>query len=218
MKIVLEEDYLRKIIKESILNEVGFKGKVNISGTTSSSSNSLPPGEYGDPSEMSISEEGVNFIKDEEGFRKQVYDDKTSRIINSYDNAEGNPTIGIGHLIFRVGVTDEKQKYEKYLGGGQEMSNAEVIALFKEDLQDHVKLFKEQITAKITQDMFDALASYAFNVGANGPKRDGIVDLINQEKYNEAAQKIRNGPTNNGVEGIIRRRAKEADMFLSKHR
>ena len=38
MKIVLEEDYLRKIIKESILNEVGFKGKVNISGTTSGSS------------------------------------------------------------------------------------------------------------------------------------------------------------------------------------
>jgi len=102
------------------------------------------------PSIRTVSEEGMSFIKNKEGgFQANPYLDEGS---------SGNPTIGFGHLIrsgeeFPPEGIDEKRAQE----------------LFMKDLQPVINLLNQKIESLglhwMTQDQYDALASWLFNVG-----------------------------------------------------
>ena len=93
-------------------------------------------------------------------------------------------------------------------------------------MRKHEVPWKNQIKVPLTQNMFDAIASFAFNTGRGGPKKYGVIEPLNRvdsngnpaPDYQAAAEAIRNGPqTSNGrkLRGLVKRRNREADEFLT---
>ena len=104
-----------------------------------------------------------------EGRRNKLYDDKTGKTIARAADAQGFPTIGIGHLV-KKGDTS----YD-----GKTLSDADIDALFAGD----VKWAEDIINGlglPLTQNQFDALVSFVYNVGP-GKKgvKDGLITLRN---------------------------------------
>lgn len=170
------------------------------------------------PTPLKTSEAGKDFIIAEEAIRYQVYDDdKSQDIISRYEDAIGFPTIGIGHLIYKPGEVDERAKWAPYLGGKKSLTDKQVRDLFTSDLVKYEAPGK-RITKPVTQQMFDALVSLAFNAGPNSSAVRACVNAINNEDYTAAARAISQGPnTSKGKfnKVLAKRRITETRYFLS---
>jgi GH24 family phage-related lysozyme (muramidase) len=163
---------------------------------------------------MRLSKEGRTELIASEGYKAQVYDDANGRIVSSYDQVSGYPTIGIGHLI----TDKERKKFAKYLGGGKEMSESQVSRLLSYDIKRFTDHLNKELNIDVTQPMFDALTAYAFNIGVNSNFLKRTIEKINSKDFSSAASIILSGPTTSkGVvlDGLVRRRLKEAEQFLS---
>lgn len=153
----------------------------------------------------------------EEGFRGTVYDDLNPKTnngpIGAYDDALGTPTIGYGHAI----SADERDRFEKYLSGGEVMSKEDAVALFLEDVEEH-QTWLPKIKKPVTPEMITALTSLAFNAGPNHPDVGKVINAINEGDYQKASETLRDGvATSKGKfhQGLKDRRGREADLFLS---
>jgi len=172
------------------------------------------------PTPLKLSQEGKAFLGGDEGKRYSVYDDKGGIEVSSYSDVKGQPTIGVGHLI----TPNEESKFSKYLVGATpgKMTDAEITALWDQDIEDHSK-FRKHIKKPVTQEMFDSLVSLAFNCGNNARSVLEACKAINREDYAAAAMAIVNGPTKSkgkdGVlrtfPGLVRRRSREANHFIA---
>jgi len=177
----------------------------------------LPDG-VGKPGEtFSVSEEGRRALHGLEGGRAFVYDDATGQSVSSYE-MEGFPTIGYGHLI-----KDEadKARFSIHLlnaPGGRAMTEEEMSALFEEDLESRQATVRGKIAGTpTTQEQFDALFSFYYNAG-NHETFARTVRLHNERRYTSASRSIRAGVNTSKGEvmpGLTRRRAREADLYLS---
>jgi len=173
---------------------------------------------------MKFSRKGKELLIKSEGAVPKVYDDAASTSekragLVSYESSIGYPTIGVGHLIYhpRIGV-DQRERFRKYLRGGETMTENQMIRLLDEDLPKYVKPIKDAIKVPVTQEMFDALVHMAFNVGPNSYAIRDAVAFVNEKDWQSAAEAIRNGPkTSKGkvLPGLVKRRNMEADWFLS---
>lgn len=138
---------------------------------------------------MKTSQNGINLIKKYEGCR-----------LESYKCPAGVWTIGYGHTS---GVT-----------AGQRITQARADAMLLADLEQFEnKVEKYNGKYKWNQNEFDALVSFAFNIGsidqltANGTRERSVI----AEKfllYNKAAGKV--------LPGLTKRREEERALFLSK--
>jgi GH24 family phage-related lysozyme (muramidase) len=150
---------------------------------------------------------------------------------NSFDDNKGYPTIGAGHLIktkeefetFKQytlkNITSEENRSANSSVPMQDflMPEDEMKELFKKDVDIHTQ-FKSRIKEKITQSMFDALTSIAFNSGWEKNKPiEKIIRFINKRKYKSAHNTIKNlATTSKGevMQGLVDRRKEEAEMFM----
>ena len=167
---------------------------------------------------MRMSKEGLKELIKTEAVRYQVYDDANGRTLYSYSDAIRYPTIGVGHLIYKPGVIDQRERFKEYLGGGKSMSEKQVMDLLREDLPKYEDPVAQKIQKPVTKQMFDALVSLAFNAGPNAKAVKNAINAINNEDYQGASDAIRNGPKTSGgtlVQGLVKRRNEEADWFLS---
>lgn len=172
-----------------------------------------------------LSPAGLEDLKKMEGVRYAVYDDKTSKPINSYEEAGGTPTIGMGLAIQSA---EDREKYRPYLGGRKappeviEEANRKKVAQFEDILN------KKLGDAKLTQSMFDAIFHFSWNVGTGSRHVTKIVEALKKtdEKgkpkpdYEAAKTVIANGPTHGVgigyIEALAKRRAKEAALFIQE--
>ncbi len=144
---------------------------------------------------MQISQKGLNLIKEFEGLR-----------LKPYKCAAGVWTIGYGHT-----------------NGVNENTNAITEAQAEQYLRDDLRNFetlvnnKNYVPQNINQNQFDALVSFAFNLGggnlkelcnANYPPGKKTVEHIASEitLYNKANRKF--------CQGLANRREKEKQLFL----
>ena len=165
------------------------------------------------PGDMTISRDGLKALIRAEGARYVVYDDSNGKPIASYAEAQGYPTIGVGHLI----KTNERDKFAPFLKGVGQMDDNQVQKLLMEDLGPRIRALNNMLKVEVTQDHFDALLSMMFNTGAGNRFFKRAIELTNQKKYDEAAQTIRSGPTTSKGKvfpGLVRRRNNEADEYL----
>lgn len=172
-----------------------------------------------------LSSAGLEELKKVEGVRYAVYDDKTGKPINSYEEAAGTPTIGMGLAIQDAAA---REKYRPYLGGKKAPQNVMDEANRQKVAEFETALNKKLGNARLTQSMFDAIFHFAWNVGTNSKHVSKIVAAVTKtdEKGKpkpdyEAAQKaIADGPKSGvGIgymEGLARRRAQEAALFLKE--
>lgn len=169
------------------------------------------------PDAMRMSREGRDILMDTEGYRDFVYDDIGGKLIYSYEESVGSPTIGIGHLI---NSEEDRERFRRYLGDGDRMTRREVSDLLAEDLPKYEKPVQEGLAVPVTQEMFDSLVHYAFNAGPNSRALWNAIDATNVGNFEDAsdailAGKTRSGATGQVLRGLVKRRQMEAEWFLS---
>lgn len=148
---------------------------------------------------MKTSENGISFIKRREDFRSEAYQDE-----------EGNWTIGYGHTEgVKPGDTITKQKAE-------------------ESLRIHIarveNAINRMVTVPLTQDQFDALVSFAYNIGTHAFYNSTLRRLLNLGCYEVVTHEMSNWrfvtlPSGEKVEskGLMQRRALEGTLFRDGH-
>jgi len=126
---------------------------------------------------MNISKNGIEFLKFVEGFEKFEYPD-----------VEGNPTIGVGHLLTRSELTSGKiliansttSAYVKYKNG---LTDNQVNDLLLMDVRWCTVAVNGYTKAMLEQYQFDTLISFCFNVGADAYKNSTLLKLLNASDY-----------------------------------
>lgn len=146
----------------------------------------------GQPTEVNISSRGLDLIKKEEGLR-----------LKEYIDAGGYLSIGYGHLLkgderFEDGITKE-----------------EAEELLIADVADAVFVVDGMVTVPLTQNQFDALVSFVYNIGGDQFEKSTLLRLLNQGKYEEVPKQLMRWVKSNGKElaGLKRRRKREGELF-----
>lgn len=139
---------------------------------------------------MQISERGLNFLKQKEGFRSSAYADG------------GGTSIGYGHQLrpgenFRT-VTREQAE-----------------TLLRQDLDWAEDVVNRSITAPMEQAEFDAMVSLAYNIGEGAFKKSELVDKFNSGDKKGAAREFADWNKSQGKvhAGLVDRRRDEMLIF-----
>lgn len=140
-----------------------------------------------------LDENGRNLIKSFEGLSLTVYDD-----------AAGLPTIGYGHLLV------DGENYKR-------ITQDEADILFNRDVARFEVAVNENVKVPITQNMFNGLVSFAYNVGIGAFKDSTLLRVLNGGDYIEAVNQLSRWNKAGGafVQGLANRREQEQEVFFS---
>ncbi|KAB8307562.1 lysozyme [Erwinia endophytica] len=145
---------------------------------------------------MKISDNGIRFIKREEGERLIAYLDSV-----------GIPTIGVGHTGYVNGLPIAKNTV---------ITVEQSTQLLLQDLATAERAIKKNVTVSLTQNQYDALCSLIFNIGAGAFARSTVKKKLNAGDYQGAAEAFlmwkRAG---NNPDILLPRRERERQLFLS---
>lgn len=141
---------------------------------------------------MKCSDAGREFIKEHEGCK-----------LTAYQDSVGVWTIGVGHTL---GVFE-----------GQTIDQAEADRLLAADLVSAEKCINNSFPFGLTQNQFDALTSFVFNLGCAALRNSTLLRKLTEGddvgaseeflKWNHAGGRV--------VAGLTTRRADEKELFLS---
>ena len=150
----------------------------------------LVPKYYNEDEDVNTSENGIELIKSFEGRRLVAYQDSV-----------GVWTIGYGHT---------KTAHEDKL-----IIKSTADRLLAEDLVEFEKYVEKYVTVSLTQNQFDALVSWTFNLGPGNLKESTMLKKLNQGLYEEVPDEMRRWNKAGGevLEGLVRRRDAEAELF-----
>ncbi|MDE2019685.1 MAG: lysozyme [Patescibacteria group bacterium] len=142
---------------------------------------------------MRTSPNGIQFIKDREGFSPQAYWD-----VSQY-------SIGYGHKIH----------------GGDGLTPRSVITenqatqLLYTDLAQVENVIKKLVTVALSQGQFDALSDFVYNLGAGNFQSSTLLQKLNAGDYAGAAEEFKRWIYAGGKPSVnlISRRTAEANIF-----
>lgn len=152
------------------------------------------------------SERAMDLIKHHEGLRLHAYDDlDPHKRLREGDEVKGTVTIGYGHT--------------RTARPGMEITEAEAACLLRQDLSDAsggVNQIIRDADLELRQNQFDALVSFAFNVGVAALKNSTLLSRVCEGKMEEAGDEFLRWRYSNGQElpGLVKRRIDERSMFL----
>jgi lysozyme len=144
---------------------------------------------------MKISQAGLDLIKRFEGCRLEAYQD-----------AVGIWTIGYGHTGPNVNP-------------GLKITQAQADVILAQDVERFASGVAANVKVGLTQPEFDALVSFAFNVGLGAFRGSTLLRLLNDnaDRTVVASQFLRwNKAGGRVLEGLTKRRNAEKALFLSK--
>ncbi|WP_394346997.1 lysozyme [Photorhabdus khanii] len=156
--------------------------------------------------EKSMSQAGLDLLKEIEGLKLKPYDDQTGKNI---DNWTKGATIGYGKLI-------SKSEWDTYKNG---ITEDEAEQLFKDTIAPYEKAVNDGITKEIKQNEYDALVVLSYNIGIGGFEKSSIVKMINDENAKtdydsiDDAWKAWNKSQGKVNQGLINRRESELKIF-----
>lgn len=143
---------------------------------------------------MLISRNGIELIKRFEGCK-----------LTAYRCPAGKLTVGYGHTGDDVteGLTISQEDANDLL--------FDDVLCFENGVNNLVK------GLDLSQGMFDALVCFAYNVGLDNLKKSTLLKLLKDGKVLEASEEFVKWNKSNGkvLDGLTKRRAAEADLFLS---
>ncbi|OCZ20281.1 lysozyme [Acinetobacter pittii] len=153
--------------------------------------------ESGVTGQWDISEKGYELIRGFEGFRNTAYLDTGSV-----------PTIGFGTIKYPNG---------KAVRMGDTCTRAQAEEWLKNDCKWVDACLDKYVKVKVTQNQFDALASFVYNVGETAFIKSTMLAVLNQGNYIAAANQFDRWIFDNGkrINGLVNRRAAEKKLFLS---
>ena len=143
---------------------------------------------------MQLSAQGLELIKNSEGFRSQQYLD-----------ASGLATIGYGHRVvppesFPNGITEEQ-----------------AAAILLTDVRRAEQAISRLVAVPLSQGQFDALVDFCFNVGAGRLATSTLLKELNEGQYAHAGLELLRwdyaaGQPNAGLKA---RRTAELQLWVS---
>lgn len=141
-----------------------------------------------------ISQAGIDLIKRFEGLK-----------LTAYRCPAGVPTIGYGHT--------------RTARMGQAITEATAEALLREDLAEYEQCVTRLVHAPLDQHQFDALVSFAFNIGCPRLSASTLLTKLNRLDYAGAADELLRWNRGGGkvLRGLVRRREAERALFLGNH-
>ncbi|SFB65317.1 lysozyme [Azotobacter beijerinckii] len=143
---------------------------------------------------------------------KKLFKEWDGLVTHEYLDSGGAPTIGIGHLLTRSERTSGKIAIlGQAFAYRNELTEQQCWDLLDQDLDDTERTVNKAVTVPLNQNQFDALVSFAFNVGNGAFLGSTLLRLLNQGKYDQVPAQLRRWNRDNGhiVQGLINRRDKE---------
>ncbi len=158
---------------------------------------------------MKISKKAIEMIKHHEGVRTRPY--RCPALLW---------TVAIGHVIdpAHIGVKFEDRKTLPIPPGwDRTLSMDEVESILAKDLERFERGVERLCPNGLTQSRFDALVSFAFNVGLGNLQRSSIRMRHNRGDYEGAAEAFMMWTKAGGKElpGLVKRRKDERALYLS---
>ena len=139
---------------------------------------------------METSNEGISLIQKFEGCE-----------LEAYQCSAGVWTIGYGHTKDVIkGMTITKEEAEQML---------------VDELHEYENYINEYVTVALSQNQFDALVSWVYNLGPANLKASTMLKVLNSGKYEDVPAQMKRWNKAGGkvLEGLIRRREAEACLF-----
>lgn len=155
----------------------------------------VPSNPYGSESkQLSTSQVGINLIKEFEGFRSNAYPD---------------PATGGAPWTIGYGTTKGVKK-------GMTVTQAQAEQLLRDDVKVFEEAVRKAVKVPLTQNQFDALVSFTYNVGPGNMTTSTLIKLINLKEYKSAAEQFLrwNKAAGKVMAGLTRRREAERKLFL----
>jgi len=143
---------------------------------------------------MKIGKQGLELIKSFEGLELKAYMPTPNDV----------PTIGYGHT--------------KTVKMGMKITEKQAEALLKKDLAWVELAVNKRVTVPLTQQQYDALCSFVYNLGETNFNNSTLLKRLNNKRYEEAANELLrwNKQGKKVLRGLTRRREAEKALFLSK--
>lgn len=148
---------------------------------------------------MKISKNCLDLIKKWEGFRREAYRDPANI-----------PTIGYGTIRYADGQPVRM---------GDRITEQQALGYLHDECEDIAKQVSRMVQVELTQNQFDALVSFAYNVGPAAFKNSTLRKKLNAGNAAQAAKEFKrwNKATIDGIKqvlpGLVNRRADEAALF-----
>lgn len=142
---------------------------------------------------QAVSKAGVEFIKALEGYREEPY-----------FCAGGRLTVGYGTT---KGVSQDSR-----------VTQEEAERLLIRDLKDVESVLNEYVSVPLSQNQFDALASFVYNVGRYAFRSSSLLKWLNTARYDRISSELRRWVHAKGrvIKGLEKRRQKEAELFCKR--
>lgn len=123
--------------------------------------------------------------------------------LDAYLDSVGVPTIGYGHI--------------KNVMMGDRITLEEAEYLLQEDVKDKAAGILPLLLVEVTQGMFDALVSFAFNLGVRALKTSTLLRKVNDGDKIGASEEFGRWVHAGGqvLPGLVKRRRAESELFMS---
>ena len=139
---------------------------------------------------MKTSNNGIDLIKHFEGCETEAY-----------LCPAGVWTIGYGHI---KGVQE-----------GDVITEQQAHDMLVKELEEYEGYIKDFVEVPLSQNQFDALVSWVYNLGSGNLKSSTLLKVLNSRDYDNVPEQILRWNKANGkvLEGLTRRRESEAELF-----
>ncbi len=145
---------------------------------------------------MNISKTGLDLIKQFEGLR-----------LNAYDDGVGVWTIGYGTIKYPNGTR---------VKSGDKITQAQADEYMANDVSVFERAVNRLVKVPLTQNQYDALASFTYNLGETNLSTSTLLRKLNAKDYKGAAEQFERWNRAGGkvMKGLTRRRIAEKELFL----
>lgn len=146
---------------------------------------------------MNASDRGLDLIKSFEGCKLTAY-----------------PDPGTGGAPWTIGWGTTRG-----VKPGMTITQEEADLLLAEDVSSFAQAVNRLVTVPLNQNQFDALVSFAYNVGSSNLGNSTLLRLLNEGNYEGAAGQFGRwvkGGSGETLPGLVRRRAAERALFEEK--
>lgn len=145
---------------------------------------------------MVLSDNGLQLVKDSEGFRSKAYQDTGGVWTVGYGTTRIN-----GRPVIKFDTVDELY----------------AVVLLKADVASATNTVNRLVKVPLTQNQFDALVDFVYNLGEGQFSKSTLLKKLNLKDYVGAAEEFPKWVFDNGKvqPGLVTRRAKERSLFLS---
>lgn len=145
---------------------------------------------------MVLSDNGLQLVKDSEGFRSKAYQDTGDVWTVGYGTTRIN-----GRPVTKFDTVDELY----------------AVVLLKADVASAIDTVNRLVKVPLTQNQFDALVDFVYNLGEGQFNRSTLLKKLNLKDYVGASEEFPKWVFDNGKvqPGLVKRRSLEKSIFLA---